>query len=78
MISLYGKPALRIGKGVVLTFRFESRKTRFLAVFHAAEKGLIRLVQPLYDILKDLRIDVFEFRYVLLSLRQRCFLPVVG
>jgi hypothetical protein len=77
LLSFYGKPTLRVGKGVVLTFRLESRKSRFLAVFDATEKGLIRFIQPFYNMLKDLGMDVFEFRYVPFPLWQRCFLLVV-
>jgi hypothetical protein len=65
MLSLYGKPALRIGKRIEFTFWFESWKARFLANFDTTEKCLIGFVQSFYDILQDLGMDVSQFGYML-------------
>ncbi|MCA0753713.1 hypothetical protein KP806_01520 [Paenibacillus sp. N4] len=65
MLSLYGKPALRVGKRVVSTFRLESRVACFPAGFVATKNGLVRLIQLFHHILKNLGVDVFKLEYVL-------------
>jgi hypothetical protein len=49
---------LGVGEAIVPLLALEAGVSWFLAILHAAEERLLRLVQPVQHILQDVRVDV--------------------